>query len=84
MTLDAHNALFRGTGGCELRADVTAVRSARGDVWLTPIPASRQRALETEAPVRAIKVVVIDVLGEQSMEVSLVDDDRVVQTLRAD
>jgi hypothetical protein len=33
--------------------------------------------------VRAIKVVVIDVLGEQSMEVSLVDDDRVVQTLRA-
>ena len=47
------------------------------------IRASRQRALETEAPERAIKVVVTDVLGEQSMEVSLVDDDRVVQTLRA-
>ena len=31
----------------------------------------------------AIKVVVVDVLGEQSTEVSLVDDDRVVQTLRA-
>jgi len=31
----------------------------------------------------AINVVVVDVLGEQSMEVSLVDDDRVVQTLRA-
>ena len=45
--------------------------------------ASRQRALESEAPVWAIGVVVIDVLGEQSMEVPLVDDDHVVQTLRA-
>jgi hypothetical protein len=31
----------------------------------------------------AINVVVGDVLGEERMQVSLVDDDRVVQTLRA-
>jgi hypothetical protein len=31
----------------------------------------------------AINVVVVDVLVEEGMQVSLVDDDRVVQTLRA-
>ena len=31
----------------------------------------------------AINVVVVDVLGEERIQVSLVDDDRVVQTLRA-
>jgi hypothetical protein len=45
--------------------------------------ASRQRALETEAPVWPVVVVVVEILGEERMQVLLVDDDRVVQTLRA-
>jgi hypothetical protein len=45
--------------------------------------ASRQRALETEAPVGTIGVVVVDELGEVGMEVSFVDDHDVVEHLRA-
>jgi len=68
---------------------VVNVRGKGAEGGQSPIRISRrprvdvvERALETEAPVRAIKVVVIDVLGEPSMEVSIVDDN-LVQTLRA-
>ena len=43
--------------------------------------ASGQRALEAEAPVGPVGVVVVDELSEECVEVTLVDDDHVVQTL---
>jgi hypothetical protein len=43
--------------------------------------ASGQRALEAEAPVGPVGVVVVDELSEECVEVTLVDDDQVVQTL---
>ena len=43
--------------------------------------ASGQRALEADAPAGPVGVVVVDELSEECVEVTLVDDDQVVQTL---